>query len=113
MRSSIISTGAGNSPALRTLAISLASFTSAKPVTCVWPVGILSRITGAINTLSSSTIATCRLMLAPVKRLHLLVPSGLMERLTTHCPDASVPAVPMVARGSRIIPPDISGSADT
>ena len=35
VRSSIISTGAGNSPARRTLAISLASFTSAKPVTCV------------------------------------------------------------------------------
>ena len=57
-RSSIISTGAGNAPARRTIAISFASSILAKPSINVPPPDIFSRIFGAIWTLLSKTMAT-------------------------------------------------------
>ena len=51
-----IETGAGNSPALRTFAISWASCASASPLIRVCPVGILSFIKGVLTGYALSVL---------------------------------------------------------
>ena len=56
-RSSTTVSGAGKAPARNSTARSLASWTEKLPLICPWPPMIGSRMTGALITLPSSTMA--------------------------------------------------------
>ena len=109
-RSSIMFTGAGKAPARSTIAISLASSKFAKPSIMVPPSDILLRITGAICTFLSRTMATLRPILPPVTLDHVRAPSEFISSKTMDCPEAELPVPPIVALAFSTTPPVSSDS---
>ena len=85
-RSSTTVSGAGSAPARNSTARSFASWTEKLPLICPWPPMIGSRMTGALITLPSSTMAngspTWR-VLTSAKRL---APMRSSPKWTTHSP---------------------------
>ena len=72
---------AGSAPARRTFASTSASCAVKRPL--IWPSSEMTpRMTGALDTRPSSTIASWRPTLAPVAVLNLAAPVGLSVKLT-------------------------------
>jgi len=80
--SSMILTGAGRAPALRTMARSRASSVVKRPVIWAFPPDILSWITGAELTFLSSTMASLFFIFCPVSCSKSLAPLASNERET-------------------------------
>ena len=87
--SSRILSGAGSAPARSTTARSLASATEKRPVIWPEPPRIGSRMTGALTTLPSSTIANGRLTLAWVVSPNRLAPAESKRNVTDGRPVSS------------------------
>ena len=86
VRSSTMVSGAGRAPARSSTERSLAVRTVKEPLICPWPPVMGSRITGALITLSSSTMAKGRPTLARVISAKRLVPVPSKVKFTTHSP---------------------------
>ena len=86
MRSSSIFMGAGSAPARSSSERSFASSTVKLPVICPLPPTMGSRITGALMTRPSSTMAKGLPTFSVVTSPNLRAPVESKRKLTAHCP---------------------------